>query len=1720
MTNHKLAIKLLAVLLALSLFLPALPAQAVVVTTDNSYRFYMVGNSHIDTAWRWPIQHTAEEIIRDTFGLQVTCLKGNAGYKFTSSCSIHYKWTKEYYPEMYEDILDLFHKDQWGIAGGQFVEPDLNVMEGETFARQGLYAQHFFLEEFGRIAYANLVPDVFGFSGQFPQFIRKTGMTSYVATKMNWNDYPQDSNLDPGPYNQWSSGGGADSARESDLFWWEAIDGSDVLSYNCKKDYVSSYTTSEIRGSDANSVFNRLTRTGNFTLGATVSLNSGGTNTAVNNPYQGTYYFDYDTNIKYALGMYGSGDHGGGPNAGSTGANHGFPAANTGTATNTNTRIISATLDDYFNAVRVPGVGTFDVAGANRTETLRQPPYNNNALDRVYRHAGENYFRNHRGTYTSWSRVKKDNRQLNNLSQSAEQAATLGFWTNSLENNSNEKIEASWERICINTMHDILPGSSGPIQYYQTFMHNELCRNLLTNVMNNSLAALAHRADTTVDAGVPVFVYNPLSWQRDGGTTTTVKLDKGYDYIKVFDGAAELPATVIENGPDGVAKISFIAKAVPSLGYKVFKVVGSDTPSEVASTVSVTEAPGEFVVENENLRFTISKTTGNMPSLINKKDNNRETFYQGAAFQGNALQHKQDTGSGDGGFPAWDLVNSQFGGVNQAWTTVNTVAETPTVVVNTPEKVTIKVVQRITGGAYSSGNLQCSGNSLAVRYITLSAGSDKVDVHFDLDWQYRQQNLKVAFPVNVDARGASYEIAYGAMDGATEVKRIDTLPPTDTTAATPLMSNSITGTMPWAGALGRNTIRDTRWNIARFEHSGHKWMDVTADDKSSGMSILNDAKYGFDVLRMVRAGSVAIGMGTDAGITGNETYVRTRMTVVRSPDSAANSYQRNNQVPNPTNQIVDIGEQNFNYSIYPHAGTWQQAKTPEKGHEFNFVMQSFQAVPGAGDGILGKEKSFFSLNKNNAIIGAVKNQHDEQSNRNKLIVRVWETNGVDTSGVVLTLPSNVVSVREVNMLEHDYGDLSDDSIDAPISTKLVAQNIAHSGNTVTFDLGHYEILTMEIVIAPYAGTQFELKQAKVDLSAAFNLRGTSPDSDRRAGNLDNIGNTIPEPLWAEARIAGVDYQGIKFQLGPDAANNFVTATGQTIPLSGTGYSRVYLLGVGGRNGARGGVFTVNYADGSSVDKIVMFADWKSPLTGWVPMQRMDTVPYVYDSIAQVFTHWHDPVQDMMTFDNYLYVYYIEIDAAKTLASITLPDAVAAKLAAISLVNSEITGFGSTDEGKNAPADPSFYWDFSNLNTGTTGTNIDKAHIFGGEEATGHVPFTALTSFGISGYSSGEAPANILRNDGSTKVCGNITSTTNTFVLDAGAPVNFPYYVIRGANDDANYGPRRLNTWIITGSNSSTGPWTNVVSSPGSSPGWATNYESRIFPLSNIPESGYRYYRLEITRTGTGTGTALGTGNTMIQFSYIGFVSSVTQNGSLASQVVSNAPTTAGGVFTLNSVNGSRIVNLSGRIATDVTAPVAAKSYTQLRSDLNVGVYPDTKLSYIFKPSNAASTSMSLDIKFMDGGNLKDIARAVDINGVGANPAAQGAGGKLVVGEWNYVEIELGKFAAGRIVSEVVIGFETNTGEPGADLLGSFDNVAIFRDDYIDVNVHAALYSAKGTMLSYSMSAPLKATPFGSVLLPAPIVFDTSAAGTGAYVKAFVWTKDDFVPVIAAQRYAS
>jgi alpha-mannosidase len=94
-----------------------------------------------------------------------------------------------------------------------------------------------------------------------------------------------------------------------------------------------------------------------------------------------------------------------------------------------------------------------------------------------------------------------------------------------------------------------------------------------------------------------------------------------------------------------------------------------------------------------------------------------------------------------------------------------------------------------------------------VQRISLTHNSPRLDFDTTIDWRERHILLKVAFPVDILAPTATYEIQWGNTE--------------------------------------RPTHRNTSWDWARFEICAQKWVDLSEGDY--GVSLLNDCKYGHDI---------------------------------------------------------------------------------------------------------------------------------------------------------------------------------------------------------------------------------------------------------------------------------------------------------------------------------------------------------------------------------------------------------------------------------------------------------------------------------------------------------------------------------------------------------------------------------------------------------------------------------------------------------------------------------------------------------------------------------------------------------------------------------------------------------------------------------------------------------------------------------------------------------
>jgi alpha-mannosidase len=174
---------------------------------DESLSLTAVGHSHLDLAWLWPVRETKRKAQR-TFANQLVNAARYPEYIYGASQPWQFDYIKHNHPQQYAALQQMAARGQLDLQGGMWVEADTNLASGEALIRQIHYGKEFFRAEFGQELKTCWLPDVFGYNGNLPQILNKSGLPYFSTTKLSWNEHNRF------PYRS---------------FVWQGIDGSEVL---------------------------------------------------------------------------------------------------------------------------------------------------------------------------------------------------------------------------------------------------------------------------------------------------------------------------------------------------------------------------------------------------------------------------------------------------------------------------------------------------------------------------------------------------------------------------------------------------------------------------------------------------------------------------------------------------------------------------------------------------------------------------------------------------------------------------------------------------------------------------------------------------------------------------------------------------------------------------------------------------------------------------------------------------------------------------------------------------------------------------------------------------------------------------------------------------------------------------------------------------------------------------------------------------------------------------------------------------------------------------------------------------------------------------------------------------------------------------------------------------------------------------------------------------
>jgi alpha-mannosidase len=539
---------------------------------------HLTGNSHIDAAWLWPWTETVD-VVKRTFGTALQLMYEYPGYTYTQSAAAYNEWIADKYPDMNAEIAQRVKEGRWEIVGGMWVEPDLNMPDGESLVRQLLVGKRWYKQAYGVDVRIGWNPDSFGYTWQLPQIFKKSGVDYFVTQKMAWNDTNQ---------------------LPFKFFWWESPDGSKVLTY-FPHDY-------------ANDNLNLVRLARDFTIAQKQA-----------------------TGLPSIMDLYGIGDHGGGPTRAIL--DQGFHWVLPSVPEHVTPKMQFGTAQSYFTSLEkqiAPDSPVWDYASIAKGYTA--PPTVAGKVD-IPTWKSELYFEYHRGVMTTQANHKRNMREAEEQVLNAEKYSSIA-WLYGSKYPAAELTE-DWKKVLFNQFHDTAAGSGIGRIYKDAQKDYDVVRWSTNEIDAGALGAVAERIDTKTKnaTDIPIVVYNPLGWERSGEVSVKVQLPSAAPFA-VMDGAA--PVGYERGSLDtqtGVQELRLDVRGVPSLGYKTLHIVSGDsTNPSPASTVAGGVAG--LSIENSNLRVSINKDSGCITSIFDKRSG-FEALAPNAC--GNQLQFFKDT---------------------------------------------------------------------------------------------------------------------------------------------------------------------------------------------------------------------------------------------------------------------------------------------------------------------------------------------------------------------------------------------------------------------------------------------------------------------------------------------------------------------------------------------------------------------------------------------------------------------------------------------------------------------------------------------------------------------------------------------------------------------------------------------------------------------------------------------------------------------------------------------------------------------------------------------------------------------------------------------------------------------------------------------------------------------------------------------------------------------
>ncbi len=535
------------------------------VVVEPGWRMFMISHFHYDPVW-WNTQAAYTETWGTAIQYRVpfqepglalvkahleTCRR-DPDYKFVLAELDYLKPYWAVFPEDRAYIRQLLAEDRLEFMGGTYNEPNTNLTSDESTIRNAIYGVAYQRDVLGGAPATAWQLDAFGHAPQFPAIMADAGMTSSSWAR--------------GPFHEWGphwvrgpartgfeklAPGDTPRMQFESEFEWVAPSGRGLLTSYQANHYSAGWwmdaaTTLEEAELEVHRLFTDLAA-----LAATKNvLLPVGTDYSPPNKWLTAIHRDWARRYVWP-------------------------------------KFLAAIPREFFDAVR-----------DERASSGRSFAPQTRDMNPVYT-----------GKDVSFIDTKQAQRAAENTLLAAEKFASLAMLLGARF--PAQAIDKAWRQLLFGAHHDGITGSESDQVYLDLLGGWREALELGKASLDGALGYLAERVSTAGE-GRPVVVFNPMAWPRTDVARVVVELTDGALGIELHDesgSAVAFVAEAVEPSNDRAparARIAFLARDVPALGYRTYRALSSPRPLDEMSW----RATDGDAIANEGFRLAVDKGFG------------------------------------------------------------------------------------------------------------------------------------------------------------------------------------------------------------------------------------------------------------------------------------------------------------------------------------------------------------------------------------------------------------------------------------------------------------------------------------------------------------------------------------------------------------------------------------------------------------------------------------------------------------------------------------------------------------------------------------------------------------------------------------------------------------------------------------------------------------------------------------------------------------------------------------------------------------------------------------------------------------------------------------------------------------------------------------------------------------------------------------------------------